>query len=368
MIESLASTATESVHMAAVEMRPYNKRQQLLQELLQNGDLLVKNRLEVRHLMTRDPLTVPPTMACEELTNLMHERRVRHLLVCGRGDELIGVISDRDLRSPRGSTAQQVMSLPVLTATPDTPLNPAITFLINENISCLPIVDQGRPCGILTTTDLALGLQCVMQLWLRMAQILQHDTHWVDELDQIVGTLDQHLSPPEFAAQVESVRATFRRHLDDIVNRVDLHTDGLTGLASRHNLEAMLNMLLAQQKRYGQPFSLVIVAVDHYQQIAATLGDVAIKPLLKAVGAMIQRSVRHSDFVARCRDDAFAVALTQTDLTGADAFCRRICETARHNAEFEIPLRISTSAVLSDAGESADALLRRAEAALEPRP
>ena len=52
----------------APELRPYSKRQQLLQELLNDAELLLKNRLEVRHLMTRDPLVVPPTTTLEEMT------------------------------------------------------------------------------------------------------------------------------------------------------------------------------------------------------------------------------------------------------------------------------------------------------------
>ena len=83
-----------------LELHPYSKRQQLLQELLNDSELLLKNRLEVRHLMTRDPVVVPPTMTLEEMTALVQQRRLHHLLVCGRGGEVLGVISDRDLHRP----------------------------------------------------------------------------------------------------------------------------------------------------------------------------------------------------------------------------------------------------------------------------
>ena len=51
----------------------------------------------------------------------MTDRRMHHLLVCGRGGELLGVISDRDLPPTHSATAQQVMSYPPLTCTSDTP-------------------------------------------------------------------------------------------------------------------------------------------------------------------------------------------------------------------------------------------------------
>ena len=117
--------------------------------------------------------------------------------MCGRSGELVGVVSDRDLRQSRGATAQQLMSYPALSCAPDTPVSAAITYLMNENISCLPVVDGGRLCGVLTTTDLVLTLQCTLQLWLRLAQVLQHDSTWSKELDKIAASLDGELTAAE---------------------------------------------------------------------------------------------------------------------------------------------------------------------------
>ena len=189
MLDSI-SQQFPAVAPATLETRPYSKRQQLLQGLLGDSELLLKNRLEVRHLMTRQPVVIPPTATLEEMTSLMKQRRLHHLLVCGRGGELLGVVSDRDLHPSHGATAQQMMSFPALSCSPDTPVGAAITYLINENISCLPVVDNGRLVGVLTTTDLVLTLQCTLQLWLRLAQVLQHDPTWSRELEKIAATLD----------------------------------------------------------------------------------------------------------------------------------------------------------------------------------
>lgn len=53
---------------------------------------------------------------------------------------------------------------------PDTPLGTAITHLVARQISCLPVVDAGRVCGILTTTDLVLVAHAFLQMWLRLRQ------------------------------------------------------------------------------------------------------------------------------------------------------------------------------------------------------
>jgi diguanylate cyclase (GGDEF)-like protein len=300
-------------------------------------------------------------MTIEEMTDLMRQRRLHHLLVCNRAGELLGVVSDRDLHPQHGVSAQQLMSFPVLTATPDTPLNPAITFLVNENISCLPVVENGRLCGVLTTTDLVLTLQCTLQLWLRLAQVLQYDSGWAKELEQLTKSLEGDLSQTQLAERMQKVRGAIRQQVQDLINLIDLRADVLTGVSNRSGLEEVLEMLLAVRHRYEQPFSLVLVVIDHYQQIGDRCGDAVIKSLMKALARTIQQSIRGSDFVARCRDDAFAVVLTQTELEGATIFCHRLCEAAKQNSQVAIPLRIRTGVVMPEPDETAAALLHRAE-------
>ena len=253
------------------------------------------------------------------MTALMKQRRLHHLLVCGRGGELLGVVSDRDLPS-RGATAQQLMTHPALSCTPETPVSAAITYLMNENISCLPVVEGGRLCGVLTTTDLVLTLQCTLQLWLRLAQVLQHDPTWSKELEKIAASLDGELTAAELAERITAARRAIRQEVQDLINAVDLHADALTGVGSRRELEEILHLLLAVHKRHQRPFSLVLVVIDHFQRIRESCGEAVIKPLLKAVARLIEQSARESDIVARYRDDAFAVVLTETRLEQAGEF------------------------------------------------
>ena len=361
MTESTLHGSPTTAAAVAPGLRPYSKRQQVMQELMGDSDLLLKDRLEVRHLMTRNPITISPSATIEEMTKLMTDMRMHHLLVCNRAGDLAGVVSDRDLRPTHGATAQQVMSYPPMTCTSDTPVTEAITYLRHENISCLPVVDHGQLCGILTTSDLVLTLQCTLQLSMRMAQVLQQNLIWSQELDKIVASLDGSLTAAELAERVVAARRAIRQEMQDLVNVVDLRTDGLTGVSNRQELEDILGMLLAIRTRYERPFSLAIVAVDHYQRIRETCGDAVVKPLLKAVARVIDDHVRTSDFVARCRDDAFAVVLTETCLADAEGFRQRILATAHGNSMLDIELRITVTAVEAKSGESVADLLARAE-------
>jgi diguanylate cyclase (GGDEF)-like protein len=324
----LATAATPR----AQEQRALGKRQQLLQSLLKNNELLLKNRLEVRHLMTPDPVVVPPSMPLDEMTVRMQQRRLHHLLVCNRSGEVLGVVSDRNLHTQHGATAQQLMSYPVLSVTPETPLSAAITYLLNANVSCLPVVDNGQLCGVLTSTDMLLALQCMLQLWLRLSQVLQHDAAW---------TQDVHRA-----------------------NLVDLRADALTGMSSRRGLEEVLDMLLAINQRFSQPFSLAVVVIDHFHHINEICGEDVARSLVKMAARLIERAVRSSDFAGRIREDAFAVLMPQTALDEAEHFCQRLREAARKDVELDGALRISAAAVAPESGEDSPQLIKRAEAAV----
>jgi len=141
--------------------------------------LLLTTGLKVRHPMTRTPLPVPPSASIERVKQVMAASRVHHLLVCD-GDRLLGVVSDRDLSDGNG-TAGQIMHREVHSVTPATGLGGAIHALIEKNISCLPVLEGDRLCGILSTTDLVLTLECSLQLWLRMAQALRSGGSWAAE-------------------------------------------------------------------------------------------------------------------------------------------------------------------------------------------
>jgi CBS domain-containing protein len=166
------------------------KRQQLLRLFAQDPSILLKNQLAVRHLMTTEIITAPPGAGRQSVQDLMLQAHVRHLPVCGPGQVLLGIVSDRDLSGKPGKTAGELMSKRVKTISSDTLISPATTHLIRAGISSLPVVDQGRLCGILTTTDLVLTLQCMLQLWRHTAEMVQSEAWEQEFLRTVQSQLD----------------------------------------------------------------------------------------------------------------------------------------------------------------------------------
>lgn len=119
--------------------------------------------MKVREYMTVDVTTVTATTTVTGAAQLMRSSGVRHLPVLHAG-ELVGIVSDRDLLSAHDEAAQlqrvsTVMSSPVNTVDADQPLADAVRTILSRRISALPVLEDGRLAGILTTTDCLLALQ-----------------------------------------------------------------------------------------------------------------------------------------------------------------------------------------------------------------
>ena len=387
---------------SALQVRVYTKRQRLWLSLMKDSDLMLKNRIEVRHLMTRDLLIVSPGTTAEEMTTLMDENRVRHLLVCGDDGRLLGIVSNRDLSERRGDSARAIMTPSPRTVSSDTPISAAITCLVDENISCLPVVNHGRLCGVITSTDLVLTLQCTLQLWLRVAQTVQSNPDWIDELEAAGKVIDDDLTVQQthlealgnrlkeievsedgevlknfsreavemleaskkLVEQIGDARNIIRDQTQWLASLIDLRTDSLTGLAGRRELPAILDMMLALRRRHKQPFSVVIVGIDDFEAILEENTDSLVAQMLRTVAELIGDGIRGSDFLTRYEDDTFVVVLPQTDLEGASVFSERLRKKALKQCGFTPPLRLRAGVVCALGDETSSALLARADAAL----
>jgi CBS domain-containing protein/Flp pilus assembly pilin Flp len=167
------------------------KRQAILQFLSADTKQLVNGRMAVRHIMSKTPLTKTPQDDVHELRALMKESVIRHLLVCSPAGDLVGIISDRDIHSRDGQCVGDIMTANPLTVSPETPVATVVTIMLARRISCVPVVDEGRLCGIVTTSDLLMALQCVMRL-----------------IEQLALPVDLHPSdsePPDDAKVLELV-------------------------------------------------------------------------------------------------------------------------------------------------------------------
>jgi CBS domain-containing protein len=125
----------------------------------------------VRELMTRAVISAPPSMPMIEARSLMAKQRIRHLPVTASGGELLGIVTDRDVRLNLPSqatslsvgelnhilaklTVEEVMTRRVITVGPDRPAREAAQLMVDHQIGALPVQEGGRLVGIVTETDM----------------------------------------------------------------------------------------------------------------------------------------------------------------------------------------------------------------------
>ena len=126
--------------------------------------------MTVEDIMSREVVTVPADTALMDIRKRLHEGGFHHILVVD-DEELLGVISDRDVLraiSPFLDTyteehrdvqtlaqpASEVMRTELITVAPTTDIEEAASQLLDHDISSLPVVDEGKLVGIVTTKDL----------------------------------------------------------------------------------------------------------------------------------------------------------------------------------------------------------------------
>ena len=123
----------------------------------------------VRDIMQSRLVTISPKTTLPQAMRLAAERRIRHLPVVENG-ELIGIVSDRDLKQAMASPATsleahelnyllnrlsvaEIMTQAVITIGPMFPVEEAARLMVQEKISALPVIEDGRLIGIVTETD-----------------------------------------------------------------------------------------------------------------------------------------------------------------------------------------------------------------------
>ncbi len=123
----------------------------------------------IRAWMTPKPVTIDPEMSVPDAAALMKKGGF-HRLIVTRNQDLVGIVTDRDLRQAMPSDAtslsvweinfliaqlkvKEIMTTNVVTINDDAPLQKAAEVMPERRIGGLPVMNGHEIVGILTTTD-----------------------------------------------------------------------------------------------------------------------------------------------------------------------------------------------------------------------
>ena len=118
--------------------------------------------MEIRDIMTRAVVSVDPTESVEVAARTMTRYNVGALPVCVAG-KLCGLVTDRDIvtrclaasRQPARTQVRQVMTEQVTAVRPDMDAGVAAHLMGRLQVRRLPVVENGKVCGMVSLGDLA---------------------------------------------------------------------------------------------------------------------------------------------------------------------------------------------------------------------
>ena len=148
---------------------------------------------------------------------------------------------------------------------------------------------------------------------------------------------------------------------------IQASTDTLTGLYNRRQFETMTKQAFALHERTGNPFSVIMLDIDHFKNINDTYGHDAGDVVLKHLAEVMQKTMRQSDIIARFGGEEFIIFLMNTPpeegLVAANKLREAIEKEMFISGTTQIPVTISLG-VSSSQKSDITALAKEADLAL----
>ncbi len=116
----------------------------------------------ILHTKGRAVATISPRDTVGAAIDLLISRNIGALVASEDGENVVGIISERDIVHALGRrgtdllslTVAEVMTRPVVTCVPADSIAELMAEMTNRRIRHLPVVDDGRLCGIVSIGDL----------------------------------------------------------------------------------------------------------------------------------------------------------------------------------------------------------------------
>lgn len=119
--------------------------------------------MKLRELMSKPVIRIQPEETVAVAARMLEHNNIGAIPVCSNDGRLCGMLTDRDIvtrclaagKSPHNTSVREVMTGKVYVARPDMEAALAASLMGREQIRRLPVMENGKLCGMVSLGDLA---------------------------------------------------------------------------------------------------------------------------------------------------------------------------------------------------------------------
>ena len=119
--------------------------------------------MTLRDVMSNQVVRIHPEETVTVAARMLEHYNIGALPVCGNDGRVCGMVTDRDIvtrclaaqKRPDNTAVKDVMTSKVIVGRPDMQANIAAALMGREQIRRLPVMENGRLCGMVSLGDLA---------------------------------------------------------------------------------------------------------------------------------------------------------------------------------------------------------------------
>lgn len=120
----------------------------------------VHQKTLVKEIMSNSVVSVDSSVSATDAAKMMEDSDVGAIIVLENGSP-VGIVTDRDFAIkitahsyPLDTPIRRMMSSPLISIDPDSDLWTASDLMSSRNVRKLPVIDDARIVGIITSSDL----------------------------------------------------------------------------------------------------------------------------------------------------------------------------------------------------------------------
>lgn len=109
--------------------------------------------IPVKEVMTRNVVTFNEETPVDQIAQTLSSKRITGAPVVDGDGVVVGIVSETDVFTKRGSVARDIMSGNVISVTEEMGIDEAAKLLVGERIRRVPVISRGKMVGLLSRSD-----------------------------------------------------------------------------------------------------------------------------------------------------------------------------------------------------------------------